>query len=88
MDPTEKIEALFHAALEHDPAMRPAFLAEACVGDPELRREVESLLAALGEAPGFLDRPAWALLTDPASKRCDLTPEEGLPFDHWESLSF
>jgi non-specific serine/threonine protein kinase/serine/threonine-protein kinase len=36
---------LFLAALEHPPDRRPAFLQEACAGDEELRREVESLLA-------------------------------------------
>jgi serine/threonine protein kinase/Tol biopolymer transport system component len=53
-----QIEDLYHAALEHEPAARGAFLAEACGTDEELRREVESLLAqAGGESP--LNRPAW-----------------------------
>lgn len=41
-----RIEALFHAALERPPAERSRFLAEACGGDDELRREIESLLAS------------------------------------------
>ena len=36
---------LFLAALERPPDERAAFLQEACAGDEELRREVESLLA-------------------------------------------
>jgi tetratricopeptide (TPR) repeat protein len=81
-DRTSKIEALFHAALEHEPAMRHAFLTEACAGDAELCAEVESLLEAHGDVPEFLDKPAWAVLTDPGSSReSPLEPEEGLPFD-------
>lgn len=46
MDPKlwERIEAICFAALERPPADRAAFLEEACAGEPELRREVESLL--------------------------------------------
>jgi hypothetical protein len=40
-----QIEELFHAARERTPAARGPFLADACAGDPALRREVESLLA-------------------------------------------
>src|SRR5260370_1590797 len=39
-----KIEALYQSALELDSARRGPFLDHACEGDPELRREVESLL--------------------------------------------
>jgi serine/threonine-protein kinase len=40
-----EIDRVFAAALEHEPAERSAFLAEACGDDEELRREVESLIA-------------------------------------------
>jgi serine/threonine protein kinase len=40
-----RIEELFHAALTRPEAERIAFLDEACVGDADLRREIESLLA-------------------------------------------
>ena len=51
----QQIEELYHAALECEPGERAAFLARA---DPELRREVESLLAQeSGATP--LDHPAW-----------------------------
>jgi hypothetical protein len=36
---------LYHAALERDSGARAAYLARACEGDEELRREVASLLA-------------------------------------------
>ena len=45
MRPTlQKIETVFHAALELAASERAAFLETACAGDPELLREVESLL--------------------------------------------
>jgi serine/threonine protein kinase len=46
-----QIEELYHAARENR-----AVLAQA---DPDLRREVESLLARDSSKPGTLDRPAW-----------------------------
>ena len=39
-------ESLFHAAVELPLQERVTFLAEACAGDADLRREVEALLAA------------------------------------------
>jgi hypothetical protein len=44
-DRWEKIEQLYHAALERDEAQRAGYLHEACGEDEALRREVESLLA-------------------------------------------
>jgi len=46
MEKWRQIDELFHAAAECPPHERAAFLDEACGGDEELRREVESLLAA------------------------------------------
>jgi hypothetical protein len=43
-DRWEQIERLYHAALEHQPGARGAFLVRACGGDEEMRREVASLL--------------------------------------------
>ena len=45
-DRWKQIDELFSAALEIDSDKRPAFLNEACVGDEDLRKEVESLLAS------------------------------------------
>ena len=47
----QKIEQLYHTALEREPGGRSAFLDQACQGDAELRREVEALLAQ-GDAAG------------------------------------
>ena len=46
MDPErrQRVEELFHAALEREPSLRQAWLRETC-GDDALRREVEELLS-------------------------------------------
>ena len=54
----QQLDQLFHLALELEPAHRTAFLAEACVDDVLLRKEVEELLAGHEEAGTFMDRPA------------------------------
>jgi serine/threonine protein kinase/Tfp pilus assembly protein PilF len=51
----QRIEEIYHDALERDLADRPAFLAEACGGDEALLREVSSLIAAKDRAADFLE---------------------------------
>src|SRR5262245_34913710 len=52
-----QVEKLFHQAAELEPAALPAFLDQACGGNEELRREVESLLART-DKEGLLGKPA------------------------------
>ena len=62
MDPDRwrRIEEIYQSAAERPPVEREAYLAAACDGDQELRREVESLLAQQSvETP--LDHPAMDL---------------------------
>lgn len=54
----QQVEKLYHAALERDEAERTPFLQEACSGDDELRREVESLLGYQKLAKGFMESSA------------------------------
>src|SRR5262245_44206864 len=51
----QRIEHLYHAALEHDSAHRQAFLAEACADDEALLQEVASLIAAHGQAVDLIE---------------------------------
>ncbi len=53
-----KIDQLLDDAMDRDPESRAAFLNEACAGDAELRREVESLLEAHSRSEPFLSTPA------------------------------
>ncbi len=50
-----RIDELFQLALERDPPERAAFLAQACGNDVSLKLQIESLLAADGEAGTFLE---------------------------------
>jgi eukaryotic-like serine/threonine-protein kinase len=54
----QKIERLYHAALEEEKSRRAAFLEQACAGDEALRRQVELLLAQQEKAGSFLEAPA------------------------------
>jgi Tol biopolymer transport system component len=56
-----QVEDLCHAALACRAEERLAFLTQACRGDQELLREVESLLAQEAGAEGFMSVPAAAL---------------------------
>src|SRR5262249_27828444 len=53
-----QIKEIYNRALDLWDEGREDFLAEACAGDDELRREVESLLAAHANAGTFLQAPA------------------------------
>src|SRR5262249_25627717 len=59
-DRRQKIEWLYHSAIKLPEDQWPAFLEENCLGEPELRRDVEGLLAA--ESLTLLNRPAWEAL--------------------------
>ena len=54
-----KIKEIVGEALERAPSERPAFLDHACALNPELRTEVESLLAAHADAGGLSESP-WS----------------------------
>ena len=54
----QQVERLYHAALEQAPAERAVFLDEACADDPDLRAEVDSLLAAAAGGDAFLEASA------------------------------
>ena len=56
-DRWSRIEEVLDVALTRDRSDWPSVLDERCSGDPELRREVEALLARLDTAERFLDSP-------------------------------
>lgn len=60
MDRWERIGRIFEKALDRDPAVRSTFVTEACDGDGDLRKEVESLLRAHEQAGSFMEQPLVA----------------------------
>src|SRR5262252_6596837 len=60
-DTTNPEVNILNAALELSAAERREYLDKACAGEPELRRQVEALLAAHEQAEGFLESPPTGL---------------------------
>jgi serine/threonine protein kinase len=55
----QRVNEIFHTALEHDIARREAYVRTATAGDPELLREVQTLLQSYQKSPNILDKPVW-----------------------------
>jgi serine/threonine protein kinase/pimeloyl-ACP methyl ester carboxylesterase len=77
-----RINALLDKALDLSAGARAEFLARGCEGDPELRREVDSLLAA-AEKSGVTARLAGALVLGPLGHSL---PVPASPTPHYEVL--
>src|SRR5262249_47808692 len=70
----QQAKALFLQAVEkHDPDQWPAFLDQACAGQPELRRRVEMLLEAHREAGTAAHQPGDA---GPPPRQARESPEQ------------
>ena len=67
----EQVNNLFHAALEREPDDRADFMDQACAGDEELRKEVESLIASHQQVASFIESPAADLAADLLAERQD-----------------
>src|SRR5215831_8623287 len=59
-----RIKAIFDEALDRPPAERAALLATRCVNEPDLRAEIESLLASHEGAGEFLTGSATDALPE------------------------
>ncbi|MFN0109008.1 MAG: protein kinase domain-containing protein [Blastocatellia bacterium] len=86
----QQIEKLCYEALELDSERRDAFVHQACADDEELRREVESMLAAHDRAGDFLQQNAFeieaeALAQDKALEKTRPFPVQS--FSHYRILS-
>ena len=83
----KQIDELAQSALERGVAERVAFLDEACVGDDELRREVESQIAYQQQASKFLEEPAFKhaaeFIADPQTETESM---EGRTISHYSIL--
>ena len=79
----EKVRGLFGAALDVPPDKRERFLDNACAGDDELRREIESLLASSDDAGSFMEHPAIGKVAD-IIESSGRKIETGRCFGHYE----
>lgn len=71
----QQIEKVYYDARERDGEERMLFLDQACAGDDELRREVESLLASGDQAGDFMGTPALRVMVGELSG----DPAQSLP---------
>ena len=61
VEPSSKTDSIFWSALEiAAPDERTRFLDAACADDPDLRAQLNELLAAYPKVERFLERPAFA----------------------------
>ena len=75
----QKIDQLFHAALDREPGERAAFLLQACGGDDSLQKEVESLISSHEQSESFIERPAADVAADLLSGAdAQLTPGQSV----------
>ncbi len=80
-DRFDQIQTLFLAALDRPPEERSAFLDEACSDDPDLRRAVETYLAADTDAEDFLlDQPLVHLSPADGSSDADIEGRQVGPY--------
>ena len=54
----QRVERIFHEALDRESATLASWLRQACGPDESLRREIEELLSHAGRAESFLEQPA------------------------------
>src|SRR5215831_6544385 len=60
----QQIEELYYLALQQESSLRTSFLKQACGGDEEMQREIESLLAHEQPAARFMEAPGMAVLAN------------------------
>ena len=79
-----RLEDLYHRALEVEKNERASFVRDRCADDPELRQELERLLAEDNAAESFLEEPALPGAVASAPKRVVLkiVPEKVISWDH------
>lgn len=71
----QRIERIYHEALEREPFEREGYIAEACRDDQDLRSEIESLVRRDNSSPDApINRPAWLLLGETQHTRGELAP--------------
>ncbi|HUK89734.1 MAG TPA: protein kinase [Blastocatellia bacterium] len=82
----DRLEELFHQALELEPGRRAGFVAKVRISDPELGSAIESLLAAHDAGDHLVDSPAYEAA---ASLIVDSDPEDirGGSIGHYRVLS-
>ena len=83
----QRVERLYHAALERGAEGRADFLAEVCSDDEGLRREVESLLSYEEQAESFIESPALEVAAKMMAEEHEATAVPGQMINHYRVTS-
>ena len=84
-DRAQRIAEVVKSALERGPAEWPAFLDEACAGDPELRAEIDSFLQFQDQASQFIEQGALHVAAETLARAPGLSP--ALQIDGYQIIS-
>src|SRR5262245_20574840 len=84
-DEWQRVEQLYHEALELPTGERTDFLVRASAGDEVLRKKVEALLKSHDESGGFLNKPALEVAARAAAHPAGLPA--GSQISHGETLN-
>ncbi len=79
----QRIDEIFHSALQVEGERRAAFLDQTCSGDTELRIQVQRLLRHHNEADSFLEQPAVELAAHAGRKLVQHEPMQGEIVAHY-----
>lgn len=83
----QQVKEIFNSAITYRPEERSVFISQACLGDEDLRSEVESLIASHEQSGNFIDQPAFeAAASLLASDRMELS--SGQTIGSYEVHSF
>jgi eukaryotic-like serine/threonine-protein kinase len=78
----QQIEEIFQAALDLPPAERLGFVSANCPNDPDLKLEIEKLLADYDSAENFIESPVWTdshFLNSDAKRKIASSLDEAAP---------
>ena len=60
----QRLDELFHLALEREADARSSFVAQETAGDEDLRRELDSMLLHFEQSNSFIETPAYAVAAE------------------------
>src|SRR5579859_426095 len=82
----KQLEQLFHAALQLEESRRAAFVEAACVGDADLRRELELLLAHDAQPTRSLLKPPSPDAAEESAAKDEALLPAGKTVSHYRIL--
>lgn len=79
----QKLDRLFHSALECAADARADFVVEVCQGDEALRRELQSMIDHHQQAGSFIEHPAYEVAAEAMAEGDDPDSLVGKSVDNY-----